>query len=159
MFRGQTRLHPVCPFNQADALTFQVFTHAQVEEIGGRVQPVGVEVINGATTHVFLDQYKSGASDHTALSHTKALGHGSDEVGLASPERTEQGHYGAGKQALCQSMAKSHCPGQICNFKPDRLWHLSSILIAVTSDRGLQAQPTLRATLAHFRMWTAHRLG
>jgi hypothetical protein len=78
----------------------------QLGELGGRAQPVGVEVVDRQPGRVLLDEHEGGAADRPAVGEAEPLRHGPRQLRLAGAERADQGDYGAGEEPRPQPAAE-----------------------------------------------------
>src|SRR5438067_521879 len=106
MFRWQTAGNAIGPLHQTDAVAFEIFMSAEVEEITLAAQTVGVEMINRQTTAILLNQHKGRTADEAAVGDAKPFGHGARQVRLAGAEGTDQRHHRAGKEQSAETMAE-----------------------------------------------------
>ena len=80
--------------------------HSEIAKVAVAAQAVYVEMINGHSSGVFLDEYKSGAGDDAAVGDAKAQGYGPRQMRLAGAERADQGDDGARKKQSGQPSAE-----------------------------------------------------
>src|SRR4051794_27167757 len=73
---------------------------------------------------VFLDEHKRGAVDHAAVANAESFRHGADEMGLAGPERTDQGDYGTWKKGLTEAVAERRGGGKVGYVELNRVQHV-----------------------------------
>src|SRR5262245_61305248 len=97
MLGGQAFRYAVCPLDQANPVSGEVFVRSQVGKLGGVLEAIGVEVIDRQASVIFLDQDKCGTIDGPAVGDIESLGNGANEVSLAGTKRADQGNDGAGK--------------------------------------------------------------
>ena len=63
MLDRQAGFHAVGPFNETYTRSLEVLMRAKVEEVGWRLQPIRVEMINRQAGLIFLNQYKGRTAD------------------------------------------------------------------------------------------------
>ena len=94
------------PFDQTDADAFEVFMHTQVRELADCPQAICVEMIDGQPARVFLDQDKGRAAHYACIRHSKSLGNGPNQEGLARTQGSDQPHNGPRKQHIAKPVTQ-----------------------------------------------------
>ena len=104
-FLRQTTSHAVGPFDEHQAIGFEIFLRTKGKEFILVAQPIGVDVIKRFSAVIFLDEHECGADDLAAID-AQGLGHGLHQPGLARPQRPIQGHDRSAGQRLRQCGAQ-----------------------------------------------------
>ena len=103
----------VGPLDDANAVGFQIFIHAEIDELAFGSQTVGIEVEDRQASLVFLDEHERGAAHEAAIGDVEALGDGPGQVRLAGTQGTDQGDDSAGEQTLAQAAAEGLGGGEV----------------------------------------------
>src|SRR3972149_1804733 len=99
----QERQELVGPFHHRHAVTVKELLQPQVEELREALGPVGVQVIDGQTPPVLVNQDKGGARGR--LGGAGAPPQPLEETGLSGAELPDGGHHIAGLELLAQYFA------------------------------------------------------
>src|SRR5688500_2029355 len=107
MFIWQAAGDSVGPFDQAYPLALQILMRSQVGKGRLRRQAVGIEVVDGQSAVVFLNQHERGACDESAVGDAQPFRNGADAVRLACAELADEGDHGTGKERLPQTLPQT----------------------------------------------------
>jgi len=103
MFPRHGLRHAVRPFHQADAVTLEVLLRSEFRELARAREAVRIEVVDGQSSGVFLDQHERGAIHRGRVANVEPFRDGSHQVRLARSERTDESDDAAREEQFPQA--------------------------------------------------------
>lgn len=87
---GENFFHPICPLDEADSIAGHVLVGSKFEKLVDIPQAVGIEVVHGQPTFVFLNQDKSRAV-HRFSRYVESFSGCLHESSFSSTQVSDQG--------------------------------------------------------------------